>query len=319
MPGEVETTVVRFADGALLLVASTDRSFGGTFGDRLPAVVALIGVVLAAGAASATRVLQVRRAEAEALAGENAGLFEEQRSRTDTLRTSLLPSSLSPTPGWSVALCHLPADQDDQVSGDFYDIVPTSDSSMAVVVGDVCGKGIDAAAVTGLVRHTVRAAARHETDPTEVVHWVHEALELERGDTYCTIAYAAVTTDLQGATVELVLGGHPRPLLLRDGHAEPIGEHGSIVGMVQPAIRPVRHRLAFGDTLVLFTDGVHDVVTGGLSPDDFAALIASAPDQRAQGIADHVESHLRRLRPDGSSDDTVVMVLRLDGTAHTDP
>ena len=123
-------------------------------------IVGLAGVMFSIGAAWLTRSLYQRREEALTLANENARLYDEQRHIAETLQLSLLPQVLEPPPGGHVTARYWPAGEASLIGGDFYDAFRVDADRWGVVIGDVCGKGIDAAAITGLVRHTVRAAAR---------------------------------------------------------------------------------------------------------------------------------------------------------------
>ena len=104
-----------------------------------------------------------------------------------------------------------PASATDEVGGDFYDLFPVDGGRWGVAIGDVCGRGIDAAALTGVIRNTIRAAARHLRSAEEVLRWTHEAILTYGSDTYCTACFAFLDVDDDGsARLELALGGHPQ-------------------------------------------------------------------------------------------------------------
>jgi serine phosphatase RsbU (regulator of sigma subunit) len=141
------------------------------------------------------------------------------------------------------------------VGGDFYDLFANEDGTWAVVVGDVCGKGADAAAVTGLARYTLRAAAIQESDPSRILGLLKHAIlrQRSRGE-LCAVAFARLELDgASGARVTFACGGHPLPLVLRaDGTVEPLGRHGTLLGVTShPELPDCTTQLAPRDALVL--------------------------------------------------------------------
>ena len=124
------------------------------------------------------------------------------------------------------------------VGGDFYDVFELADGTWGLAVGDVCGKGAEAAAITALARHTIRTAARYERLPSHVLGRLNEALvERDGSGSFCTVAYASSSRGAGATRVRLALGGHPRPLLLRAaGGVEPLGQPGTMLG-ADPDVR----------------------------------------------------------------------------------
>jgi serine phosphatase RsbU (regulator of sigma subunit) len=121
---------------------------------------------------------------------DNAGLYHERDHIAWTLQQSLLPPALPDIPGFEVAALYRPAGEGYEVGGDFYDVFETADRAWALVVGDVCGKGPEAAAITGLARHTIRAIAMHDRRPCKVLRSLNEALLGEAWtDRFCTVCY----------------------------------------------------------------------------------------------------------------------------------
>jgi serine phosphatase RsbU (regulator of sigma subunit) len=205
-----------------------------------------------------------------ATAMDNAKLFTERNAIADALQRSLLPPHLPVAAGLSLAARYHPAGRGLEVGGDFYDVFrvavhgiegggPTGEEAWAVMVGDVVGNGARAAAVTAVVRHTARAVAPYLRDAAGVVGAVNRAL-LQLGDDeqFCTLAYGHVRLTPGGASVELVSGGHPPPLLVRaGGRVEEVSADGTLLGQFdEPGCLPVTVALRPGDVLVLFTDGV---------------------------------------------------------------
>ena len=197
-----------------------------------------------------------RRAyEVELLQARRQAVKEQGRVRefAETLRRALLPPVLSPPAGLEAADYYNTASVDD-VGGDFYDLFPLSRTTWGFFLGDVSGKGVDAAVVTGLTRYTLRAAAVYDDDPVEVLHNLNTVLSQELGgelNRFCTLIYGKLTRCDNGFDVHLASGGHPPPLLFyADGSAyyvDTIG--GQAVGITnephfvasQFRARPWRH------------------------------------------------------------------------------
>jgi integral membrane sensor domain MASE1 len=245
-----------------------------------------------------------------------------------TLQTSLLPSALPAIPGIETAARFRPAHDGLEVGGDFYDVFPTGSGSWAIVVGDVCGKGPEAAAVTALARYTLRAVAALEHSPSRILTRLNEAL-LRQGPAaeFCTAAYVRIDQETGGTRLTMCSAGHPLPLFLRaGGTAEPVGRHGLLLGLeADPGLTDVTVALGPGDALMLYTDGLTDAYApdGTLDAGDLAAVLASCAGRPAPEIADRVQraalyDDTRRPR-----DDVALVVVRLtpvaDGRAVIEP
>ncbi|WP_069767896.1 PP2C family protein-serine/threonine phosphatase [Streptomyces sp. LUP30] len=185
------------------------------------------------------------------------------------LQQSLLPDSLPSVPGVETAV-HYRAASPDRLGGDFYDLFPVDGERFAFFLGDVCGKGPQAAAVTSLTRYTLRTAAMHDSDPVSALATLNRVLH-ERytgGDPrYCTAIFGIVEPDVTNgrATVRLASGGHPPGLVLRaDGTADFLPTPGGFLVGALPDARfaTADTVLAPGDTLLLYTDGLTEARTG---------------------------------------------------------
>ena len=200
-----------------------------------------------------------------ALALDNARLYENIGSIARTLQEGLLPDRLPALAGLEFAARFRPAGDGSVIGGDFYDVLPRPDG-VDLVIGDVTGKGARAAALTGLVRHTVRTAARYEATPSGVLDVVNRTLVAERGESgrYCTVAFCRL--DFNGhARATLCCAGHPMPMVMRaGGTVERVGRPGSVLGWVEdPKLLDVEFELDGGESLVLYTDGVTEARTTG--------------------------------------------------------
>lgn len=313
LSGRTATASSPFGDQQLLLVMRPIEPLNGWFFANLWWMVAGVGVLLSIAAAMLTQRLRARRDEAESLANDNARLYAEQRHIAETLQLSLLPQQLDAPAGVDVAARYWPAGEASLIGGDFYDVFRVDDRRWAVVIGDVCGKGIEAAAITGLVRHTARASARTSVSPSTVLRDIHDALSDHRPTTFCTVCFLYVH-ELQGGRrqITLSLGGHPRPLLRRaDGAVAEIGEPGTLLGLIPPVLADVAATVEPGDTIVLYTDGLTDAPPDQAVPiEELIELIANEGAAPVETVIDQIRPLKRRRRPHGSSDDTALLVIR---------
>ena len=201
-------------------------------------------------------------AQLASVAISNAQLYERERTIAQTLQRSLRPGALPDVPGLSAAVRFRPAGESVELGGDFYDLYEAREGTYAALIGDVQGKGPDAAAVTALARHTLRAGAAYEPRPSGVLAQLHKALREQRSDgRFCTVAHAHLRIGRGRLSVELACGGHPLPLVVHpDGRVEPVGRLGTLLGTdIEPQLYDVDVELAPGDVLVLYTDGVTEV------------------------------------------------------------
>ena len=180
-----------------------------------------------------------------------------------------------------------PAGENIELGGDFYDLYRARDGGWAALIGDVQGKGPDAAAVTALARHTLRAAAAYEHSPSAVLTLLHRALREQRSDDrFITVAYAYMQVAVEHVRLELACGGHPLPLIVHpDGSVEGVGRLGTLLGTdIDPLLADVTVELELGDVLVLYTDGVTEVRRRRTEVFGIARA-HRAPAQRCGGLA----------------------------------
>lgn len=234
-----------------------------------------------------------------------------------TLQRSLLPPSLRPPDGLE-ASAYLHAASPDEVGGDFYDLFPLSSAKWGFFVGDVCGKGANAAALTSLTRYTLRAAAVIDDDPVRVLHNLDAVFDQEvMNDTlrFCTVVFGILSRREDGFEVHLASAGHPPALLITAGgvrYVDTAGGPAIGISSKEPFVS-TRLCLGVGDTLVLYTDGLTEARTGvGTARyDDEDALIsfaaAHAP-TNARAIVYAIRSVLDGLGA-GVEDDVAVMAL----------
>ncbi|WP_328629938.1 SpoIIE family protein phosphatase [Streptomyces sp. NBC_00353] len=192
-----------------------------------------------------------------------------------TLQKTLLPPALANVPGLNVA-AHYHIASADEVGGDFYDLFPLAAGTWGLFLGDVCGKGAAAAAVTSLARYTLRAAAVYDPDPAAVLGNLNTVLNHEYSGTdprFCTVIFGLLTPygEQGGFRVTLASGGHPSALLMRaDGTADYLPTPGGqLIGVLPDAhIATTTIRLNPGDTLLLHTDGLTEAHTASTGATD---------------------------------------------------
>lgn len=249
-----------------------------------------------------------------AMAVENARLYTDRVRVAQTLQRALLPPTLPEVSGYELASLYRPAGEINEVGGDFYDAFPTPHGWL-VVVGDVTGHGVEAAALTSLSRFTLRTAARLLSDPRAALGVLNEALleqpQLSLVSLCCTLLSSGANDAAGAATAQLLLAGHPPPYHVRAGRAATVGEPGQLLGFSRAGgWRSSRVALAPGDLLVLYTDGVTDAGNDSERFGDarLAAAVAGACDA-ADAVA-RIDRALGEFAPGPQRDDTAVIAVR---------
>ncbi|WP_369197967.1 PP2C family protein-serine/threonine phosphatase [Streptomyces djakartensis] len=282
-----------------------------------------------------------RRKEAErarAEADEARRQAEADRARLAdalaVLQKSLVPDSLPVVPGLESAV-HYHTAAPDQLGGDFYDLFPVAGDRWAFFLGDVCGKGPEAASLTSLTRYTLRAAAHHDPEPASALATLnavlHERYTAGGDPRYCTCIFGiAEPGGPDGSvTVRIASGGHPSALVLRaGGGAEFLPTPGGLLVGVLPRapIGSAETVLAPGDTMVLYTDGLTEARLGPGRDDLYGedALRAFAAEQAPASPRELISALTELLRSfgDGLDDDTALLALgapAAGGPARTSP
>lgn len=196
------------------------------------------------------------------------------------IRSQLVQRDLPSTRRFRLAARHRAVGPSRSIGGDFFGADSIDDEDVGFFLGDVCGHGVSSAGLGSTARNSVRALAPVLDDPADVVCRLHEVVQAERPDSFLTLVYGRVAaTPIGKVTVRLCCAGHPHPILVRDGRARPVGETGSLVGMVPNSRRPVATLdLLRGDRLLMFSDGVlDDAVPRRSAPELAHQLPAAAP------------------------------------------
>jgi PAS domain S-box-containing protein len=264
---------------------------------------------------------------------ENARLFADRSRVARSLQASLLPPSLPSIPGLELGARYAPAGEGVEVGGDFYDAFAVDGGRWLLVVGDVRGKGVEAAAVTGLARHTIRSIALYEPRPSAILAHLNRVLLAAEADRvaalqpfeepawelteprFCTVALVIVQPLVGGAGAVVCSGGHPLPLVARAGGAvEAVGRPGSLLGAApEIELHDVDVDLGAGDALVCFTDGIVERHRGRefFEETGIAAVLRAAGPIDAATLAARIEDEARNLFSDKPHDDMAVLIARV--------
>ena len=253
-----------------------------------------------------------------ALAIDNARLYSERDHVARALQASLLPPSLPEIPGVEVAARYVAAGEGNEVGGDFYDVFQARRNSWCFAIGDVAGKGPEAAAVAGLARHTLRAAALHARRPKQMLRTLHEALMRDEAsaDRFCTVCCGLLRRTDAGVELSLSCAGHPLPIVARtSGAVETIECRGTLLGLADPVrLQDQIVPLAPGDVAVLYTDGAteaHQTPDALFGEERLAQLIGDCAPKRADEIADRLLSEVVAFGPAEPRDDIAILVLKV--------
>jgi sigma-B regulation protein RsbU (phosphoserine phosphatase) len=254
--------------------------------------------------------------EQELLSARRAAEASEERARVlaATLQASLIPPAPPQIPGLEVGAVYRPAGSGAEVGGDYYDVFEIGRDDWAIAIGDVLGKGAQAATVTALVRYTIRAAAVQVREPSLILALLNDAMLQQHPETFCTIACARLQRLGGSVRVTLGSGGHPLPILVSGDTASEVGEPGTLIGVVpDPELVDTTITLAPGDELTFFTDGV----TEGRRSDEFfgeARLIELLIENRHQGagaVSERVVSEVVSFQGGHPRDDIAVVTLKV--------
>jgi sigma-B regulation protein RsbU (phosphoserine phosphatase) len=263
---------------------------------------------------------------------DNARSFATERATAATLARALLPGKLPDIPGLHLAGRYRAAGD---VGGDFYDCFPVDEGTWLLVVGDVCGRGIHAASMTGLTRHTIRAAALHAAAPSDVLRDLNRLLldavdegmpvwvSREQGawPSFCTVCLAAVTPTPEGARVVISSAGHPLPFIVggegKVAEVAEVGRSGSLLGVMPDLdVSDVSCELKPGEALVLFTDGITERRrSGALFEEQLRATLLSLAGLPAAELAAGIEAAAVAFDTEAPADDMAVLAVSVPGEA----
>ncbi|GHB17889.1 hypothetical protein GCM10010377_04460 [Streptomyces viridiviolaceus] len=252
-----------------------------------------------------------------ALALDNARLYSERTAISQSLQRSLLPPELPLIDGVEVEVIYRAAGEGNEVGGDFYDLFPISDGAYGFAIGDVCGTGPNAAAVTGLARHALRLLAREGLSGPAVLERLNSAI-LDEGarSRFLTLLYGEMRPQEDGsAELKVVCAGHPLPLRLRqDGTVEPAAEPQPLLGVLEDLeLYEQTVTLDPGDVLLCVTDGVTERREGTrmLGDDGLADVLTTCTGLTAGAVAARIMRAVERFASDAPSDDMAILAMRV--------
>jgi PAS domain S-box-containing protein len=244
-----------------------------------------------------------------AVAIENARLYSERSLIAHTLQQSLLPAQLPQLPGYELASVYIPAFESTEVGGDFYDVWRVA-SGWMIIIGDVTGKGVQAAALTSLVRHTMRTASEFESSPAELLARVDRTLHGQPSRSVCT----ALCLHIEDNRATLAVGGHPLPVALGPDGVTELGEYGPLLGgFANASWEDCVIDIDADSVILMYTDGVTDAVGEDGTRYGSMRLYESLLRSRGQSAADVITSlteDLEAFQSGSHADDTAALVLR---------
>ncbi|MFE0192650.1 SpoIIE family protein phosphatase [Streptomyces sp. NPDC059008] len=252
-----------------------------------------------------------------ALALDNARLYSERTAISQSLQRSLLPPELPDIAGVEVEVIYRAAGEGNEVGGDFYDLFPIRDGAYGFAIGDVCGTGPEAAAVTGLARHALRLLAREGFGGPAVLERLNAAI-LDEGarSRFLTLLYGELWPQDDGSAIlKVVCAGHPLPLRLRqDGTVEPAAEPQPLLGVMDDLeLYEQTVTLDPGDVLLCVTDGVTERREGTrmLGDDGLTDVLTTCTGLTAGAVAARVLRAVERFAAEPASDDMAILAMRV--------
>ncbi|MFP5326158.1 MAG: SpoIIE family protein phosphatase [Acidimicrobiia bacterium] len=257
-----------------------------------------------------------REYEMELLRAKQRAEESEERARAlaRTLQQTLIPPHPPAVPGLDVAAGYRPAGAGDEVGGDFHDVFETSRGDWFVAVGDVCGKGVGAAVVTALARHTIRAAAVGASSPAVVLRVLNDVLLGDESSRFCTVVLAKISCRDATCEATIAVGGHPLPLHKTPGGLPTaVGRPGTLVGAFpEPDITDCAVTLLPGEELLLYTDGVTEArgAKGWFGEERLRESMASHSGG-ANSLVGGILADVVSFQGGGPRDDIAIVALRV--------
>ncbi|MFI5805956.1 PP2C family protein-serine/threonine phosphatase [Streptomyces sp. NPDC051561] len=254
-----------------------------------------------------------------------ARLYAEQTTITEILMRELLPPSLHQISGVDYAGAYRASDDHERIGGDFYDVHPaaTDGEPSFVALGDVCGKGLEAAVLTGKIRNTLHALLPMADDHQRMLSLLNTALLNSHHTRFATLVLASAARRGSQVEVRLTSAGHPKPLIIRaNGTVEEADTRGTLVGAMESApARTTTVTLAPGETCVLYTDGITEAKGGPMGDAQFGderlrRALAGCAGMPAEGIVEHVQMLASQWLGGRRHDDMAVVAISTPRTHH---
>ncbi len=316
LSGPRSMVIVPFGNDEFTLVSSARHPLSGSLTQRLPLIIALAGIVLTLLAAALISRLVQRRRHAEHLAGElervaaeNRWLYAEQREIAVALQHALLPDALPQVAGLETDARYLAGEAGMEIGGDWYDVIPVSEHSVLIAVGDVSGRGLRAASTMASLRFAIHAYAVQEDDPATILFKLSQLLSIAESGQLATVLCAVLELDARRLT--LASAGHLPALLIADGRGQYVnGKVGVPIGVEKSArYESTTISVPANATLLAFTDGLverkNEHIDQGL-----ARLQRVAIGENHSGLPELLNRILSELRSPPARDDTAIVGLR---------
>lgn len=313
--GETQVVPIPFGDSTLTLVLSARSHLGGTLPQVLPWIILAAGVLLSIVAAAVAASLARGRRHAERLAvdlersaQEKEELYSQQRNIAETLQHALLPQGLPELEGVEASARYVAGEAGLEIGGDWYDLIPIAHRGVLVVVGDVSGHGLRAAATMAQLRYGIHAYAAQEDPPDVILSKLSGLLSLDETGQLATVLCAMV--DLTAGKVTVASAGHLPPLLVTaDGGEYLDGEVGVPIGVEKNASYPASTRpVPASATLLAFTDGL--VERRNESIDQGLARLCAVATANHSALQDLLTRVLVELHDRPPEDDTAIVGVR---------
>ena len=317
LSGDIARVSIPFGDSSVTLVAAPRGALGGAQGGALPWVFLVGGLLVTAGTAVVTYLLVGRRRKAEQDAETIAtlyrqldGLYDEQRSIAGALQQALLPQRNPPVPNLEVATTYLAGTHGLEIGGDWFSLIEIDEGHFAFAVGDVSGKGVEAAAIMARLRFTIRAYLTEGHPPDEVLAMCSRQLNVNRDGHLATVLVGL--GDSATGEITLANAGHLRPILVTGTSTEFVAtDVGLPLGVTACTYRATAVQLASGSALVAFTDGL--VERRGENIDLGLDRLVRAADGDSATVEELLAGLTATLGPDGAADDVAVLAFRWTG------
>ena len=306
--GRHAAATIPFANTELTLVGTPTQSLGGSLSRNVTPVVIVVGMLLAIGAALMTERLVSRRRSAEALAEENEQLYGEQQTLAVSLQHALLPGLVPDITGVEIATRYVAGLDVMEIGGDWFDVIPYSDGGFVFVVGDVSGRGVQAAVLMASLHFAIRAYAAQGDAPSQILTKLCALLDIGRDGHFATVLCGYVDKDRR--TLTLSSAGHLPPLLITAGTGAFVDlAIGPPIGTVRDATYPSTSIHVEDDcTLLAYTDGLverrGEILNIGLEELRQSAIRSDRPLDRV--LSDVIQD----LTAQGSDDDIAILGLR---------
>jgi serine phosphatase RsbU (regulator of sigma subunit) len=312
LTGRRASAPVPFGDTQFTLVMRADSALGATLMQALPWIIAAVGTLLMLAFTATTRRLVHRRVEAESLSQQNAVLYDQQRNIAQTLQRSLLPDHLPSLDHVTVAARHEAGAQGAEIGGDWYEVLAVDESRLLLIVGDVSGRGLPAAATMAALRFSARAYALEGHSPARILARLSKLLDIARDGHFATVLCAEI--DVSAGEIHIASAGHPTPVLVRGNTAELIRLAPGVPIGLGPTDGYETVTIDAGPraTFVAFTDGLFErrgeQVDVGL--ERVRRIVEANHDAAIGCVLDALTTELLT----GSEDDTAIVGVRWQRT-----